>query len=151
MTTETMTVAQAIETSVRETRIVHLAGIEDASDLLIECEDSVQVDGVTEYWGTTADGGEWRVHLTLEWYPADMGGGTGDGSPLTVSDVDDEGEVAAALCEWLAEGDWGHDDGADLVRGCGGRARRNDWAADGSRDVDVSIWVRRSTGKWGRE
>lgn len=146
-------VAQAIETSVREDRIVHLAQIEDATDLLAECEDHAEVDGIHQYWGTTEDGHEWRVHLAIEWHARDEGGGDGDGRPLPIpaESVGDLDLVEQALCAWLSEGDWGDDDGPDLVTGCSGRARRNDWAEDGSRDVDASVWVRRSNGDWGQE
>ena len=60
-------VSQAIETSVRENRIVHL-GFDDVfggatlSALSVESEDSVVNGDETEYWGTTEGGAEWRVH-----------------------------------------------------------------------------------------
>lgn len=64
-------VTRAIETSIRETRIVTIPrdvrmgdnaqGI--AADLAALCDDSVENGDVIEYWGTDDDGDEWRVHL----------------------------------------------------------------------------------------
>lgn len=34
-----------------------------AEDLTAACDDSVEANGATEYWGTDDDGNEWRVHL----------------------------------------------------------------------------------------
>lgn len=60
-------VSQAIETSVRENRIVHI-GFDDVcggmtlSALSAESDDSATNGDEIEYWGTTEDGAEWRVH-----------------------------------------------------------------------------------------
>ena len=38
-------------------------GLQDA--LLCACDDHVSANDVHEFWGTTDDGDEWRVHVTL--------------------------------------------------------------------------------------
>lgn len=54
----------AIDRSVSHNEIVTLDyAYEVATDLSAESEDSVEANGVTEYWGTRDDGEEWRVHL----------------------------------------------------------------------------------------
>ena len=59
-----MTAEQAIARSVSHTEIVTLDHDEDALEyLLAVCEDSVEANGLTETWGTTPDGDEWRVHV----------------------------------------------------------------------------------------
>ena len=56
-------VRQAIEDSIREDRIVHLAATPEIEAALVaECDDCAEVDAVTEYWGTD-DGAAWRVHV----------------------------------------------------------------------------------------
>lgn len=57
-------VRQAIEESIREDRIVHLAATpEITASLVTECEDYACLGGgETEYWGTD-DGAAWRVHV----------------------------------------------------------------------------------------
>ena len=58
------TSAAAIARSVSHDEIVHLdhdAAV--AADLLVACEDSTTSDTEAEYWGTTEDGHEWRVHM----------------------------------------------------------------------------------------
>lgn len=100
----------------------------------------------------------------LAWHPTDMDGGDGDGSVrrnwriclslavLTVRWNAGEDEVKRDLGEWLSCGEWGHDDGPDLVTSCGGMARLGfARPAATSPAVDVSIWVRRSSGEWGVE
>lgn len=75
MTTST-TVTQAIARSVSYNEIVALEAnwesgpnhVQDLrGDLLVACEDWTSRDTergeVSEYWGTTDDGDEWRVHL----------------------------------------------------------------------------------------
>jgi hypothetical protein len=55
---------QAIQRSISHTEIVTIdydAAV--AADLAVECDDSVEANEVTEYWGTDADGNEWRVHM----------------------------------------------------------------------------------------
>lgn len=62
---DTMTAAAAIARSISHNEIVTLpATAERTSDLMIECEDSVETTDVVEYWGTDDTGAEWRVHLT---------------------------------------------------------------------------------------
>lgn len=64
---KTMTTAtDLIARSVSHTEIVTAAyDAEIAAALEAACEDSVEAnDDVTEYWGTTEAGDEWRVHLT---------------------------------------------------------------------------------------
>jgi hypothetical protein len=62
---KTMSVAEAIETSIREDRIVWIEASEQVNDdILAECDDSVDCPGYTEYWGETADGEDWRIHVT---------------------------------------------------------------------------------------
>ena len=59
-----MTTDQAIARSVSHTEIVHLPySLADESALTAECEDSVDCPDRVEFWGTTEDGSEWRVHL----------------------------------------------------------------------------------------
>lgn len=66
----TKTTAQLIAKSVARNTVVHVQGTPEMHDALtVECEDSVQThdqDGLdlTEYWGTTDDGAEWRIHVT---------------------------------------------------------------------------------------
>ena len=60
----TMTAQQAIRQSIRQNEIVHLEYDEDiATELQFACDDSVVGNEVREFWGTTEDGDEWRVHL----------------------------------------------------------------------------------------
>lgn len=35
-------------------------------DLTIECEDNVESGDIHEFWGTTDEGSEWRVHVRLD-------------------------------------------------------------------------------------
>lgn len=60
---------QAIKRSVSHNEIVTIAYDSDAaSDLRAESKDSVNDADrrVTEYWGTTDAGDEWRVHMRAE-------------------------------------------------------------------------------------
>lgn len=58
----------AIETSVRENRIVHV-GFDDIcggatlTAISAKSEDSAVTGDETEFWGTTEGGSEWRVHV----------------------------------------------------------------------------------------
>ena len=62
-----MTAEQAIAESAAHDKVVRLEwDVFLEWDLLMECEDHGANGGVTEYWGTTDDGNEWRVHLTRE-------------------------------------------------------------------------------------
>lgn len=59
-----MTAAQMIAESTATTTTIHAAWSADlATDLLVECDDSVDTDERVEFWGTTENGAEWRVHL----------------------------------------------------------------------------------------
>jgi hypothetical protein len=56
-----------IEQSIRENRIVTIDNDSTAMDMLAaSCEDCVVNGEVTEYWGTTPEGREWRVHVRNE-------------------------------------------------------------------------------------
>lgn len=56
----------AIARSVSHNEIVTLDHDADVmSDLALECDDHVTGNTVEEYWGTTDDGNEWRVHVRL--------------------------------------------------------------------------------------
>lgn len=59
------TADEAINRSINYTEIVTLPyDIEIASDLAVACDDSTEAnDGLIEYWGTTDDGYEWRIHM----------------------------------------------------------------------------------------
>jgi hypothetical protein len=63
--TDTETEAkQLIAESIRYSKIAMADYSGDLADeLLVRSEDSVQNGTETEYWGTTDDGDEWRVHL----------------------------------------------------------------------------------------
>lgn len=63
MTIQTATAL--IARSVSHTEIVTAPWSEGlAADMSVECDDSVEAsETVVEYWGT-ADGSEWRVHLS---------------------------------------------------------------------------------------
>jgi hypothetical protein len=57
---------EAIRMSVRENRIVHIIGDAHAHAYLLEqSEGTADSDGETEYWGTTSQGDEWRVHAEV--------------------------------------------------------------------------------------
>jgi len=59
-----MNAGQAVVRSITHNEIVTIDW--DSADrdyLAIECEDWVANGPVTEFWGTDADGDEWRVHL----------------------------------------------------------------------------------------
>ena len=59
-----MTADQAIARSVSHNEIVTIQykpGVE--ATLCLECDGSVDAGKVHEYWGTDADGYEWRVHV----------------------------------------------------------------------------------------
>lgn len=81
-----MTTAEtAIKRSISHHEIVTLDYDSDAmADLAAECEDHVTANEVEQYWGTTDDGDEWRVHVRHEerraagYYAVD----TGDGNEL---------------------------------------------------------------------
>lgn len=58
------TADDAIARSISHDEIVHLDYCSSLGmDLRDVCEDSRAHDDVTEYWGITDDGEEWRVHL----------------------------------------------------------------------------------------
>ena len=62
----TMTASQAIETSVHGDRIVHLALDRQADEeLRAESDDWTDANGTRDYWGTTANGEDWRVQMRL--------------------------------------------------------------------------------------
>jgi hypothetical protein len=53
-----------IERSISHNEIVTVDyDISLAMDLAAECEGSVETTDRVEYWGTTDEGDEWRVHL----------------------------------------------------------------------------------------
>lgn len=60
-----------IRQSARQTETIHL-GIdervteEELAVLIIECEDSCWIPGESQYWGTTEDGAEWRIHVAAD-------------------------------------------------------------------------------------
>lgn len=69
-----MTAEQAIARSISHTEIVTLGSASTPADnaeavmadLFAACEDCVDTDPRSvkaEYWGTTEDGDEWRVHI----------------------------------------------------------------------------------------
>jgi len=60
------TAAALIARSISHTEIASATwSTELAAALDIECDDGVDASNtVTEYWGVTLDGDEWRVHLT---------------------------------------------------------------------------------------
>jgi hypothetical protein len=62
-----MNAEQAIERSVSHTEIVRLDGAEHLPELSAQAEDwTSYVDGnvrITEFWGRTGTGSEWRVHV----------------------------------------------------------------------------------------
>lgn len=154
-------VEKAICDSVREGRTVTLPLLWDLSSLVRAAEDVSETAGILECRGED-DGDTWCVRAPLAWFPSDMGGGTADGEPLPVDVASLAGKtprereriIRPLLAEWLSCGDWGLDDGDDdaVSTGCSGRARRNDaYRGYGLDDVEVSIWVRPSTGEWGIE
>lgn len=54
----------AIARSISHNEIVHIDQDAEAhEELLLASEDSVWSDPETQYWGTTEDGHEWRVHV----------------------------------------------------------------------------------------
>ena len=58
------TADDAIARSIHHNEIVHLDYCSSLNmDLRDVCEDSRAHDDVTEIWGTTEDGDQWRVHL----------------------------------------------------------------------------------------
>lgn len=61
-----MTATQAICMSRHQNRIVHIEYSDDNEDTLLdECDDNVQNDKLTEYWGDGING-PWRVHMADE-------------------------------------------------------------------------------------
>lgn len=70
-----MNAAQAIERSISHDEIVYIeSSNDDLEHLLAECEESVDANGVWEFWGTTEDGDEWRVHVKGPiWWAQDAG------------------------------------------------------------------------------
>lgn len=63
-----MVVKDAIRESVRTNSIIHLENLlenlENLEDeLLVESDGSADAGPVTEYWGTTDAGHEWRIHV----------------------------------------------------------------------------------------
>lgn len=64
--------ANAINRSISHTEIVTIDYDSDAaSDLSAASDDSVEANGLTEYWGTDDDGNEWRVHMRDQDLPED--------------------------------------------------------------------------------
>lgn len=59
-----MTAEQAIDRSASHTETVYLSyDAALAEDLLVECDENNDTLLFVEFWGTTEDGNEWRVHL----------------------------------------------------------------------------------------
>lgn len=59
-------VQEAVLESMMLSKIVTIkdwGGLQDA--LLAQCDDSVETDGLIEYWGSDDAGATWRVHLQL--------------------------------------------------------------------------------------
>lgn len=55
---------RAIDRSIRRTMIVTTPFSQQSAEVLeMECDDSVDTGEIVEFWGTTEDGCEWRVHL----------------------------------------------------------------------------------------
>jgi hypothetical protein len=70
MATQSKTVERAINTSIRENRIVTLPTVSIAheydvvlTDLTCASDDRAEANDVIEFWGTDDDGDEWRVHI----------------------------------------------------------------------------------------
>ena len=60
---QTMTAQNLIDQSVAQNEIVDADwDAEIAADLLAACDDSVDCNGVSEFWGEEG-GNDWRVHL----------------------------------------------------------------------------------------
>lgn len=68
--TKPLTAAKLISESIDQNKIVHVEGTPELHDeLLEESDDHVSTHDeeglvLTEYWGTTEEGGEWRIHVT---------------------------------------------------------------------------------------
>jgi len=57
-------IENAINESIANDCIVHLDHTPELADELQSiCDDSVDNDGVIEYWGVDDDGRDWRIHL----------------------------------------------------------------------------------------
>lgn len=118
-----MTAMDLIERSVSHTEIVSADWTAElAEELDLECEDSLEASETTvEYWGTTDDGGEWRVHLhgrrvepdstyriecreSGRWTTDTLGGARQAGGYTTVAEAVGAIRSLAALGEeWLGE------------------------------------------------
>lgn len=63
----TQTAADAIARSISHNEAVYLdASFEREEWLLVRCDDHVQNGLIHEFWGTSDDGDEWRVHIRYE-------------------------------------------------------------------------------------
>ena len=62
--------AIAIEAIARSTSHTEIVTIDDAPGLrdalLVLCDDTVENDGLAEYWGTDDEGAPWRIHVRLK-------------------------------------------------------------------------------------
>lgn len=64
-----MTARQAIACSIAQNTIVHIDhSYEERQVLLARCDDYVDADEVSEFWGTTESGEDWRVHVRSSSY-----------------------------------------------------------------------------------
>jgi hypothetical protein len=124
-----MTAAEAIARSTSHNEIVTLPREHSLEvDLIVESEDSAENGSITEYWGTTESGSEWRVHLVSEEAPVDepapgakreyiavagqdvgtceaLGWGTMSVEPMIIARGDDPDELLDLAVERV-----GHDD-----------------------------------------
>lgn len=57
---------------------------ESAKELQLACDDSVDANDVTEYWGTTDAGDEWRVHVRHRAALESVSGVNDDGTEWTL-------------------------------------------------------------------
>ena len=59
-----MNATELIARSIRHVEITHAPFADElAAALAAEADEEVHHSGVTEYWGTTEAGDDWRVHL----------------------------------------------------------------------------------------
>ena len=59
-----MTAEQAIDRSASHSECVVIPYSEDTFQMLcVECDENSDVGTHWEFWGTTEDGNEWRVHV----------------------------------------------------------------------------------------
>lgn len=70
-----MNAEQAIERSITHNEIVTIDSTkDDLEHLLYECEDSVDANGVWEFWGSPRSDAMWRVHVKGPiWWAQDAG------------------------------------------------------------------------------